>query len=399
MPTSGQLRRALVETLTSSGQLRSTPVLRAFAAVRRELFVPEIAASRGLAAVYADAALVTRECDGHPTSSSSQPGVMAAMLEALAVRPGQRVLEIGLGTGYNAALLARLVGRHGQVTSVDIDAALVAKAGGALRACGAAVTTVVGDGRAGSADGGPYDRIIVTASSDVVPLAWWEQLAPGGVLVLPLRLDAVQAVVALVRTEQGFRATAVIPGGFMPLRDEVDAAGGGTPSLSVSVAVDGTSAQTYVAYGSVLGRLPARARAAVAGLLLDRPRVSRIDATPGFPVHWHLALVHDPRLLVSVFGPPPGPRIGLVDPGSGAFGALVMDTADASWPLAAVERYGDAVQQRRELLECVRDWRAAGSPGLDRLAVEVSYARSTAPRLRSRRTWRRPDHRIHVGWR
>lgn len=399
MPTSGQLRRALVATLTSSGQLRSAALVRSFAAVRRELFVPEIAATEGLAAVYADTALVTRERDGHPTSSSSQPGIMAAMLEALAVRPGQRVLEIGLGTGYNAALLARLVGRNGRVTSVDIDAGLVTKATAALRASGAAVTAVVGDGRAGVADGAPYDRIIVTASSDVVPRTWWEQLVPGGVLVLPLRLDAVQAVVAFVRTEEGFRATAVIPGGFMPLRDDADAAGGGTPSLAVSVAVDGGSAQKYVAYGSVLGRLSVRARATFAGLLLDRPRVSRIDATPGFPVHWHLALVQDPRLLVSVFGPPPGPRIGLVDARTGAFAALVMDTADPSWPLAGVERYGDAARQRRELLDCVRDWRALGAPALDRLAVEVGYARSAAPQLRARRTWRRRDHRIHVGWR
>lgn len=398
MPSSSRLRRALVDALTDTGQLRAPVLRRAFLAVPRELFVPEIAASRGLSAVYADEALVTKEHDGQPTSSSSQPAIMAAMLEALAVRPGHRVLEVGLGTGYNAALLARLVGEGGRVTSVDIDEVLVAKADKALRRCGVSVRTVVGDGRAGVPEHAPYDRIVVTASTDVVPYAWWEQLAPGGVLVLPLRLDAVQVVLTLVRTDQGFRATAAIPGGFMPLRDDVDAPAGGISSVTVSVAIDGASSRRYVAYGSGLDRLSTRSLAAFTGLLLDRPQTTKVDRVPAIPVHWHLALVTDPRLLLAVFGPHPGPRIGLVDPRTGAFAALVADGADPYWPLTAAERYGDATPQRTALLEGVRSWREAGAPGLDRLAVEVHYPRSAAPKVRNRRTWRRPDHRIHVGW-
>ena len=75
--------------------------------------------------VYRDQAIVTKRVDGVSVSSSSQPAIMAVMLEQLAVQPGQRVLEIGAGTGYNAALLAHLVGPTGQVITVDIDAGIV----------------------------------------------------------------------------------------------------------------------------------------------------------------------------------------------------------------------------------------------------------------------------------
>ena len=113
---------------------------------------------------------------------------MAVMLEALEVQSGLRLLEIGTGTGYNAALLAHLAGNPAQVVTIDIDPALVDLARERIeRAVGPGMTIVTGNGRRGVPEYGPYDRIIATASAFPVPPAWVEQLAPNGRLVLDLR--------------------------------------------------------------------------------------------------------------------------------------------------------------------------------------------------------------------
>src|SRR5215216_5638351 len=115
-------RRALVETLRSEGHLRSARVAAALEAVPREVFVPGLS----LDEVYRPSdAIVTKRLDGVNVSSASAPEVIALMLEQLDAQPGERVLEIGAGTGYNAALLAHLVGESGQVVTVDIDEDLV----------------------------------------------------------------------------------------------------------------------------------------------------------------------------------------------------------------------------------------------------------------------------------
>ncbi len=110
-----------------------------------------------LADVYRDAAIVTRRdpASGAATSSSSQPAIMAVMLEMLGLRPGGRELEVGSGTGYNAALLAHLAGPGGSVTSVEIDRDVAGEARNALLAAGSPARVVVGDGRTGWPDGAP----------------------------------------------------------------------------------------------------------------------------------------------------------------------------------------------------------------------------------------------------
>ncbi|QVQ54861.1 methyltransferase domain-containing protein [Spiractinospora alimapuensis] len=116
------------------------------------------------------------------TSSSSALNVMARMIDALDLRPGARVLEIGTGTGYNAAVLAHIVG-EGNVTSVEVDAELADRARQALEGYG--VEVVVGDGRHGHRDGAPYDRLISTAAVSELPSAWEEQVRPDGIIVAP----------------------------------------------------------------------------------------------------------------------------------------------------------------------------------------------------------------------
>jgi protein-L-isoaspartate(D-aspartate) O-methyltransferase len=119
-----------------------------------------------------------------PTSSGSSPEVMAVMLNALDVRPGMRVLEIGTGTGYNAAVLATIVGAE-NVTTVEIDETIAGHARAALGRAGYPVHLVVADATDGHPPNAPYDRIIATAAVHQIPPAWIRQTRPGGLIVVP----------------------------------------------------------------------------------------------------------------------------------------------------------------------------------------------------------------------
>jgi protein-L-isoaspartate(D-aspartate) O-methyltransferase len=230
--------------LTSNGSIRSTGVRDAFDAVPRENFVPAFR-RRGrtgwttvdnsdpagrdewLRGVYADEALVVQiraapdivDPGGAPTSSSSMPTVMAGMLEALDLRPGLRVLEIGTGTGYNAALLSHLVGDV-HVTSVELDPQLADTARAALARIGLHPTVHVGDGGAEVSAPDQFDRIIATAAADHVPPAWIDQLTPGGVVVVDLRGSLAGGLARLVKkTEDAVQGPFLgLPGAFMPMR-------------------------------------------------------------------------------------------------------------------------------------------------------------------------------------
>ena len=137
----------MVTSVTDSGRPVSDAVAAAMRAVPRHLFLPDLAPPTA----YRNEAIVTRRnADGQPTSSSSQPTIMAYMLDQLGVTAGQRVLEIGAGTGYNAALLQQLVGAGGRVVTVDLDADVAREAAAHLAAAGyPEVIVVQADGAAG----------------------------------------------------------------------------------------------------------------------------------------------------------------------------------------------------------------------------------------------------------
>ncbi|MDA0566445.1 methyltransferase domain-containing protein [Streptomonospora sp. S1-112] len=118
------------------------------------------------------------------TSSASMPSLVAAMLRDLDSRPGMRVLEIGTGTGWNAALLCERLGAEA-VTTVEVDASLAERARARLRAAGYRPVVVAGDGLAGCPDRAPYDRVIATVGVRAVPVAWIDQTRPGGVILAP----------------------------------------------------------------------------------------------------------------------------------------------------------------------------------------------------------------------
>ncbi|GAA5154814.1 hypothetical protein GCM10023321_27270 [Pseudonocardia eucalypti] len=210
-----RLRAEMVDRVKASGYARYDEVENAMRVVPRHAFVP----NAGLADAYADIAVITkRDATGTPLSCASVPNVVALMLDQLVVQDGQRILEIGAGTGYNAALLDHLVGPSGQITTLDIDPEVTAQAERALAANGhSRVRVITRDGARGAPEYGPYDGIIVTVGAWDIPEEWFDQLAHGGRLVVPLRWRGQTRSVAFVHDGQTLRSAESCLCGFVPM--------------------------------------------------------------------------------------------------------------------------------------------------------------------------------------
>ncbi|QFZ17722.1 methyltransferase, FxLD system [Saccharothrix syringae] len=209
------LRAAMVDRIKAAGHARTAAVEQALREVPRHRFVP----AAQLTDAYANQAVITkRAADGAALSCASVPTVVAMMLDQLDVQPGHRILEIGAGTGYNAALLATLTGPTGHVTTVDIDPEVTAGARAGLDVTGFAdVEVITADGSLGAPGNAPYDRIIVTVGAFDIPPAWREQLVPGGRLVVPLGWRGQTRSVAFVRDDDRLRSDSVKLCGFVPM--------------------------------------------------------------------------------------------------------------------------------------------------------------------------------------
>lgn len=233
------LRRRLTAQLEEKGFLTGARLRRAFDRVPRHLFLPGVA----LEEAYADEAVVTQRQAGQPTSSASQPSMVAIMLHQLDLAPGQRVLEIGTGTGYNAALMKELVGPNGRVVSLEIDPLLVERARRSLAQAGAdEVRVEVGDGGSGFEGEAPYDRIIVTVGAWDVSPHWWAQLADGGRLVLPLWVRGLQVSCAFHKEGGSLRSRSASPCGFLEMRGAFAGRGGRVEVGQLVLAVEDVTA-------------------------------------------------------------------------------------------------------------------------------------------------------------
>ncbi|NRQ39522.1 methyltransferase, FxLD system [Nonomuraea sp. NN258] len=348
-------RQAMVARLRRR-QAVSDRVAAAMLAVPRHLFLPGVEPE----SAYEDVPIVTkRDEQGRPISSSSQPSIMATMLDQLGVEPGHRVLEIGAGTGYNAALLDHLAGPEGHVVTVDIDQDVAERARAHLLAAGRPrVEVVLGDGGQGHAARAPYDRLIATVGAwDLAP-AWAGQLGAGGRLVAPLDLRGMQVSAAMERDGDHWTSRSVAPCGFMRMRGPF----AGTETMLVLG--PGTELMLELAEPRDLGDLGAALDAAPVDVAT---RVGDTDAPMPAAVGAGLWLaLRDPRWCM---------LMGKLDGGYGmSIGLAERD--NLAWltsrqPMLARGHGPDAARLAEDLAAHVADWDEAGRPGADDLRIDA----------------------------
>ena len=198
-------RRAMVETQIQARGVRDPRVLAAVSKVPRHLFVPE--GLRGQA--YADEPLPIGQ-----GQTISQPYIVAYMTEALGLKGGEKVLEIGTGSGYQTAVLAEIAG---EVWTIEIVEALAERARAALESLGYAnIHYRVGDGSKGWPEAAPFDAVIVTAAAAHMPPDLEHQLAPGGRMIIPVGTD-LQELIQVTRGKKGFERRTLLGVRFVPL--------------------------------------------------------------------------------------------------------------------------------------------------------------------------------------
>jgi protein-L-isoaspartate(D-aspartate) O-methyltransferase len=244
MDLAEQTNQRMVDRLIAEGALWSPALISAFRATPRHRFLDRVfyfqrkrerwrevitrePTPGELRLIYSDRALITRlgaaggVATGVPISSSSQPSLMAQMLEDLKLQPGLNVLEVGAGTGYNAALIAHVIA-PGEVTSLEVDQEVLSEAWDHLRRFPERqVQLRHADGRSGYSDTAPYDRIIVTAATPDLEEAWLEQLGPRGLLLAPLVFGPGLAYLVRGAVSEGvFHGRLTRAAYFMPLRTE-----------------------------------------------------------------------------------------------------------------------------------------------------------------------------------
>jgi protein-L-isoaspartate(D-aspartate) O-methyltransferase len=359
MSDARELRRALVDGMQRIGVLRDERITAAFLRVPREIFVPGVP----LEQVYRDDAILTKVEDGVGISSSSQPAMMALMLAQLQPFPGARVLEVGAGTGYNAALLRELVGDSGSVVTVDIDEEVTGWARERLDRAGYAdvVVTCV-DGAEGWAAGAPYDRIELTVGAADIAPAWVEQLVDGGILVLPLWVGTGQLSIAFQKQGSLLRSLSAEVCGFIQMRGQL---GGGTRPQPVSEGVFATVDDWQ-----------------------QRALLSSLLATPPGRESWTTSLWDGFSIIAGLWGLPlfgvyadssasvgfQGGGFGLLDDrGRGL--AVIANAPNASQPQLYVYGSDSAAGWLRD---AAARWDALGRPGVDRLGI-VAYPLERAP--------------------
>jgi protein-L-isoaspartate(D-aspartate) O-methyltransferase len=356
--------------LRAQGAIRSEAVERAFATIRRDrclssfhapgavVGVPQdtIPPADVLDSIYSDQALITHLDErGAPSSSSSQPALVARMLEALELTPGMRVLEVGAGTGYNAALLATITAAP--VVSMDTDERVVAEARVALDRLGLdrQVTVVHGDGYDGWPVGAPYDRIIVTCGCVGLSPRWLPQLASGGVALVPVAHGGVHPIVAAGRDGPAVRGRLVLWADFM------EAAG--------------PLGQDHPA---VLDAIPATAQ------FTSHPQMGPVLDWDGYVDLWCFLAARDRRITrvnTLVQGIDPGQGMcALHDPRRGIAWVQMDGGVHVAGEPALLEEAG----------RLQRDWETAGRPRSENWRCTFAEARQAPAPVLTPRDWSNP---------
>jgi protein-L-isoaspartate(D-aspartate) O-methyltransferase len=212
-----RLRDAMTDKLVRQEGITSAAIEAAFRVVPRHAFARP---GNSLEDCYHGSVVRNKkDTDGVTLSSISAAWLQARMIAQAGIGPGARVLEIGT-TGYNAALIAEVVGPGGHVVTLDIDPEVTAWAAAAIETTGYSdrVAVLTGDGEDGALDRGPFDAIIATAGAWDIPLAWTAQLASDGTLVVPLRMNGVTRSIAFRKDVGHLTSTSTVTCGFVPMQ-------------------------------------------------------------------------------------------------------------------------------------------------------------------------------------
>lgn len=390
------LNRTLIDELKENRLIRAPAIEAAFRSVLRHLFLP----GTPLEEVYSDRAILAKQnIEGQWLSSSSQPGMMAIMLEQLDLQSGHKVLEIGTGTGYNAALMAHIVGAAGQVITMDIDEDLTEAARRHLDLAGYPHVQVVrADGGYGYPEEVPFDRIILTVGAPDIAPAWWDQLKPDGRLVLPLMLKGSMKSVAFEPSGGHLASISVKDCRFLPLRGDFASPGsarlqvGPSPGLYLEpgdeVAIEpdkvhrlltgesrdwptGVEASVWDVLNGQLWTWLALHEAGLCQLVAEGDRVESSIVPPlaligGRQKAAATAMLADANGLAALMRPPgqtltPVDRDKLFVPGS-PFGQ--------PFPLF-VRQFGPDGRAAQRLIGRIQEWEAAGRPSSDGMRIRV----------------------------
>jgi protein-L-isoaspartate(D-aspartate) O-methyltransferase len=380
-------RAALVKSLKEKGELSDPRMEAAFLNVPRHEFLPDMPLDK----VYADEALpVKRDPDGSVISSSSQPLMMAMMLRQLELQPGHNVLEIGAGTGYNAAIMQYMVGDEGNVTTLEIDQDLVRQAQDTLQRLSLGRIRVVhADAAGGYAPRAAYDRIIATAGVWDIPKAWVQQLKPRGIIVAPIWLDAMQVSAALRLEDDGTLYSDLnLPCGFIRLRGM--SAGPVVTQRVGNSSLILTSNEVPMLDGAALHTLLSDD---VERALLDI-RLNSSDYFHGFMPYLVLNLprgftfaLYQMGTNQQDYGIASGTGIVLIQTGSACF--LSFDKHGEAHSFGAPDAF-IAFQQ------CLRAWDVAGRPDWRALRLRLYPIQQPAPTITTGRLYARQDHILYA---
>ena len=208
-----EARMMMVRRLVESGIIRSDRVARAMETVERHLFLPQNMVDQA----YLDTPLQIGE-----GQTISAPHMVAMMAEGLDLKPGLKVLEVGGGSGYHAAVMAELVKPDGKVFSMERIPSLAESARRNLEAAGygGSVEAIVGDGTRGLAERSPFDRISIAAAAPYVPEPLKQQLAEGGMMLIPVGGRWYQELMLVQRKGERFVEEKISGCVFVPLIGE-----------------------------------------------------------------------------------------------------------------------------------------------------------------------------------
>ncbi|RLE38577.1 protein-L-isoaspartate O-methyltransferase [Candidatus Woesearchaeota archaeon] len=204
------MKQKLIERWEAEGIVHNKEIIKAFKKIKREQFIPKEMKDQA----YGDYPLPIG-CE----QTISQPSTIVFMLELLDLKPGQKVLEIGSGSGYNSALIAQIVGNEGEVITVDVHVDLVEKAKKNLKKANIRnVKVVLADGSLGYKEEAPYDRIIATCACPDIPKPWEKQLRVSGIIVAPVGNYNTQEMVRLKKTRSKLQIETYGYFRFVPLK-------------------------------------------------------------------------------------------------------------------------------------------------------------------------------------